>query len=122
MDICSTAYETSIGSPQRSTFGETCFSFDAPSPASDEIFESKLHQLLQTLNSVESYSHYNFHQAIIPDQQMRFATYQQIYPVITVQNVSSSHLFGVEHASPVLEVIQEQLESSRVTVPFEVSN
>lgn len=112
----------SVGSPFKSTFGESFYTFESPSPAKDQIFETRLCQLLQALSAPESYSPYEFHQGIFWDQGVNCGTIQPVSSVYTVQTMVSTEQFEVNHPTKVSELCQEQVAAGRVNLPFEVSH
>lgn len=112
----------SVGSPYKSSFGDSLYSFESPSPAKDQIFETRLCQLLQALNTPESYSPYEFHQGIFCDQSGSCRNFQPVGPVYTVQTMVSTEQFELNHPTQVSELCQEQVAAGKVNLPFEVSH
>lgn len=128
LDISGKCGESEASSPYHSTYASNMFTYEVANPATDEIFEYRLQQLLSTLQTADNFAACNENQQFVVANQGQIQCFTT-YPVYTLNQLAGSDYFTVNSQMAAPNTYSTQLSTSEspeaviseVSVPFEVS-
>jgi hypothetical protein len=110
--------EQNAGSPARSTIADTCFSFDNVSPANDEIFQTRFCQLMNKLETMESYNPILLNTQNLHPQGVDLNACHQAFGELRSENYAAPNPYVNQEDGRIMALPEENV-CSEVNVPYE---
>lgn len=122
MSVSTVNSEVCIPSPASNMMQLPREAMTMESPANDYIFETRLHQLLQTLQVAEAYNFYPVQPQYVYSPSYTMTQYAEAYPVVPRSKQNSPSMLEMKNETTIETATQGAVVPSEVHVPFEVNS